>query len=98
MSGPMSEVGKAAKKMGKQRAAVLKKLDPEPTRSTPARKKGKKEAKPYGFSYEMHFGKNWHRYTEWFKTQTARDQAFAAFTKKHGKSEWIRGQRLENKP
>ncbi len=93
----MSEVGKAAKRMGRQKAAVLKKLDPEPVRNTPAKKNGKKESKPFGLSYEMKFSRGWKRYYRWFKTSTAREQAFDSFKKHYAHSDWVRGLQLEGK-
>lgn len=93
----MTEVGKAAKKMGTLKAAVLKKLDPQPEKPTPKRTVARKAAKHFGFSYEFTFGRNWTRWNEWFKTETARDQALAAFLKKNAQHEWIRDIRKEQR-
>ncbi len=93
----MTEVGKAAKKMGMLKAAVLKKLDPQPEKPTPKRRSAKKTMKPFGFSHEFNFGRGWKRWYDWFKNETARDQALAAFLKKNAQHEWIRDIRKEQR-
>lgn len=83
----MTELGKAAKRMGHEHPRVLRNTDPMPERATPAAKPHRKAALPFGFSYEEYWwwGKlvgrdaRWETHHKWFKTAASRDQAMKHF-------------------
>jgi hypothetical protein len=88
------DVGKDAKRAGKTRPSVARKLDPVPEKHPPgAAKPHRKVEKPFGFSYEgwnwwRRFAADnpfWKREYQWFKTEAARDQAMRSFAHRHGK-------------
>ena len=95
----MTEVGKAAKRMGHQHPSVLRRTDAKPERPTPKAKPHRKAQKPYGYSYEDSWfwrpGDQWKRRYVWFATERARDQALADFRKKTAGLKWYRDVRPE---
>src|SRR6185312_378423 len=82
----VTEVGKAAKRMGHQHPSVLRRTDAKPERPTPKAKPHRKAQKPYGYSYEDSWfwrpGDQWKRRYVWCATERARDQALADYRKK----------------
>ncbi len=96
LSSPMSEVGKAAKRMGHVHPRVLRRTEVSPARVTPAREV-RTIAKPFGFSYECGLIGRWRRSFEWFKTERSRDQALAIFERRHEGSRWFRAIRKEER-
>lgn len=80
------EIGKSAKRHGQEHPRVLRRIDAEPERPTPA-KSGRKVEKKFGYSYENCFwwkkDRPWKRFYEWFDTERAASQALSAFARKH---------------
>jgi hypothetical protein len=95
------DVGKLAKRRGCTHPKHIRKIDPESPRATPAAKPRKKAEKPFGYSYEFHWGwwskahSNWERLYHWFETETARDQSLRAMQRKMTTSDLYRDLRAE---
>lgn len=85
----MSEIGKHGKLKGDPHPSVSRRLDPAPPRPVKAVSKRAKPQKPFGFSYEYHFGwwrktgGEWRKRQEWFVTETGRDQSYQSFVRKN---------------
>jgi hypothetical protein len=100
------DVGKDAKRAGRVRPSVARRLDPVPEKHPPGvAKPHRKAEKPFGFSYEeQHWWvrltgdrKVWKRRYSWFKSEQAASQALRAFAHKHGAQEWYRDLRAERR-
>jgi hypothetical protein len=87
----MSEVGKAAKRMGVTHPRDLRRTMSS-ERATPARVKRAKVEKRFGFSYEIRWFSHlkWKLREQWFKTSKARDQAMKHQAKASASHDWIR--------
>jgi hypothetical protein len=87
----MSEVGKAAKRMGVTHPRDLRRSE-STERATPARVKRAKIEKRFGFTYEIRWFSHlkWKVREQWFKTAKARDQAMKHQAKATASHDWIR--------
>lgn len=100
------DVGKDAKRAGRTKPSVARKLDPVPEKRPPgAAKPHRKAEKPFGFSYEeqwwwaRYVGKEptWRRHYVWFRTKRQAEQSMRDFTRKWAGDKYFRDIRAETR-